>query len=76
MPQKRKRKAMSKVERLVGCKAGTGVDDGGPVGTGTIRQEKRGQAKTAGGLRSRHGFDNMGTMGSLNWEPIVYSVES
>ena len=67
---------MSKVERLVGCKAGTGVDDGGPVGTGTIKQEKSGQAKTVGGLRSRYGFHTMGTMRFLNWEPIVYNVES
>ena len=46
-------------ERPVGCKAGRGVDDGGPVGVGAIKQEKGGQAETAGGLGSQRGVDNM-----------------
>ena len=38
---KKEKKNEPRGERPVGCKAGTEVDDGGPAGAGTIKQEKR-----------------------------------
>ena len=41
-PAKKRRKKSQEGERPVGCKARTGVDYGGPLGAGTVKQKERG----------------------------------
>ena len=52
-----------------------GVDYGGSLGAGTIKQEERGQAEPTGELGIQQWVDSMGPMGPLNRKPMVDYVQ-
>ena len=72
---KKEKKNEPRGERPVGCKAGTEVDDGGPAGAGTIKQEKRISRKNGrwAGEPARGRYYE--TLGALNSRPMVYNME-
>ena len=76
--RKKEEKNEPRGEVPVGCnggKAGTGVDDGGPVGTATIKQERGGQAETAGGLGSQRGVEILGHSVRPHWSAWLIKLE-
>ena len=59
MPPEREEK-IAKRGKTCWLQSQNGIDYGGPLGAGTVKQEEKGQAGTAGGLGSQSGVDNVG----------------